>query len=419
MKMKIANLKIGALVFLINISIVACQNDTEIELHAKLFKSYNPDVKPVVNVSDPIKIFLRLNLMSVDNIDEKKQSFSTRAYADLRWTDQFLTWGPEDYSGVSTINVPIDKIWLPDLALEDVYNRPTDLGQDDGRALVDYNGSVIIWPYKLYTVACKIRVHYYPFDLQECSLDFLSWTNPNSAMRLLPNKDGVISFRSYKQSGEWDLESYKVTEYQRLYGNDSFDHIMFTFSLRRKWLFQVMNLIAPIVCISLLNITCFVVPAVSGEKVALCISMFLTLAVFLITITTFMPESSDEISILGIYVCLQLFGSGISIFCTVVSLFLHHRDPEIPIGGLCLLLSKCFCQNKMERHPIKYKSQNEVEQSFHVEEPVSCDKSFTLSVTAASVTWPNVSRAFDRLCFVISFVWNISLLTGLAIAYHE
>ena len=418
MKMKIANLKIGVLVFLFRISVVECHNDTETVLHAKLFKSYNPDVKPVVNVSEPIKIFLRLNMMSIDNIDEKKQSFSARAYADLRWTDQFLTWEPEDYSRVSTINVPSDKIWLPDLALEDVYNRPTDLGQDDGRALVGYDGSVIIWPYKLYTVACKIKVHYYPFDLQECSLDFLSWTNPNSAMRLLPNKDGVISFSAYKQSGEWDLESYKVTEYNRPYGNDSFDHILFTFSFRRKWLFQVMNLIAPIVCISLLNITCFVVPAVSGEKVALCISMFLALAIFLTTITSFMPESSDEVSILGIYVCLQLFGSGISILCTVVSQFLHHRDSEIAISGVFLLLSKVLCQNKTETHSIKYQPQNGVGPS-HVEESVTCDKSFTFVATGTSVTWPHVSRAFDRLCFAVSAVWNISLLTGLAIAYLQ
>ena len=118
-------------------------------------------------------------------------------------------------------------------------------------------------------------------------------------MRLLPNKDVVISFSSYQHSGEWDLESYTVTEYQRPYGNDFFDHIKFTFSLRRKWLFQVMHLIAPIVCISLLNITCFMVPAVSGEKVALCISMLLAFAVFLTTITSFMPESSDEVSFLA------------------------------------------------------------------------------------------------------------------------
>ena len=409
---------VGLLVFSYRNNCVASQNDTEVQLHANLFRMYNPDIKPVVNVSEPIKIFLRLNMMSVDNIDEKKQSFSARAYMDLRWTDQFLTWDPLDYGRVTSINVPTDKIWLPDLALEDVYNRPTDLGQDDGRALVDYKGSVIIWPYKLYTVACKIMVHYYPFDLQECYLDFLSWTNPNSAMRLLPNRDGVISFSSYKHSGEWDLESYTVTEYQRPYGNDSFDHIKFTFSLRRKWLFQVMNLIAPIVCISLLNITCFMVPAVSGEKVALCISMFLTLAVFLTTITSFMPESSDEVSILGIYVSLQLFGSGISIFCTVVSLFLHHRDPAIPINGVLLMLCKIVCQARRKSQSLGLDSRNGVKPTY-AEEPVTYDRSCTYGVIETSVTWPSVSRAFDRLCLAISAVWNISLLTGLAIAYTQ
>ena len=156
----------GILVFLFMNSFVACQKHTEEQLHAKLLRKYNPNIKPVVNVSKPIKIFLSLNVMSLDNIDEKKQTFSARALMDLRWTDQFLTWDPLDYGRVTSINVPTDKIWLPDLALEDVYNRPTDLGQDDGRALVDYKGSVIIWPYKLYTNACKIRVRYYPFDIQ-------------------------------------------------------------------------------------------------------------------------------------------------------------------------------------------------------------------------------------------------------------
>ena len=84
----------------------------------------------------------------------------------------------------------------------------------------------------------------------------------------------------------------------------------------------------------------------SGEKVALCISMFLAFAVFLTTIRSFMPESSDEVSILSIYVFIQLFGSGISIFCTIVSLFLYHRDPAIPINGALLKLYKEVCQDR-------------------------------------------------------------------------
>ena len=105
----------------------AYRKTTSCQVHAKLFRKYNPNIKPVVNVSKPINIFLSLNVMSIDNINEKKQTFSARAYMNLRWTDQFLTWDPVDYGRITRINVPTDKIWLPDLALEDVYNRPTDL----------------------------------------------------------------------------------------------------------------------------------------------------------------------------------------------------------------------------------------------------------------------------------------------------
>ena len=404
------------LALIYTIQIAFCQNGTETELHTKLFQGYNPDVRPVLNTSETVEVVVKLNLMSFDNIDEKKQSFSVRAFLEVKWTDEFLTWDPEE-NGVRTINVQTKSIWLPDLALEDVYDRPTDLGQDTGRAVVNYNGSIVIWPYKLYTVACKIKIHYFPFDVQNCVLDFLSWTNPSSAMQLLRDIPEVISFGFYRENGEWELDSHEILQYQRPYGNDSWDHIKFSFSLRRKWLFQVMNIIAPIVCISLLNLTCFVVPAESGEKIALCISMFLTLAVFLTTITSLLPESSDEVSILGIYVCLQLLGSGFTIVFSVVSLQLYHRDKDQPVSNSFLLLCKVFCQSKSATHRIKYQHRNGIGLSY-VQEPDSCDKPVVLSESESRVTWTLVSHAFDRLCFVLSLCWNVCLLVGLSIAFH-
>lgn len=401
-----------------NVGIGTTANHAERELHTKLFMNYNPDVKPMLNVSEPVNIYLKLYLMSIDNIDERKQSFSVRAFMEIRWIDEYLTWRPEEFSNVTAINVPNERIWQPDLALDNVYNSPTDLGQKYGRAVIENNGSVTIWPYKMYTVACKIKIHYFPFDVQECFLDLLSWTNPSSAMRLLSYPGREISFDSYQKNGEWALDWYNVTLYQHPYGNDSWDNVKFTFSFRRKWLFQVMNIIAPIVCISLLNLTCFLLPAESGEKITLCISIFLTLAVFLTTVTSFLPESSDEVSILGIYVCIQLFGSGLSVVCTVISLVLYHRDQELPVPHIFLWVCKIFCQTKRIKHSIKYQPQTGLGPPY-VQESGSNNRSFTLPVTESDVSWTTVSRAFDRLCFTVSVCWNVVLLTGLVIAYSE
>lgn len=36
------------------------------------------------------------------------------------WNDYKLKWNPDDYSGVDTLHVPAEHIWLPDIVL---YNK--------------------------------------------------------------------------------------------------------------------------------------------------------------------------------------------------------------------------------------------------------------------------------------------------------
>ena len=251
---------------------------TETDLHMMLFDSYNPDVMPVKNKSDAIIISIELFLMNLDSIDEKKQTFTVRGFMENKWRNRHLTWNPSDFGEIKSINVQNKNIWLPDLALMNVYDSPTELGQRDGRTILDHNGVCVTWPYKVYQVGCKIHIRKFPFDVQTCELDFLSWTNPVSVLKLKTSEK--LSFYYFKQSAEWALDSYEVIHYQNPYGFDFWDHVIFRFTFRRKWLFIVLNTIVPILCISCLNCVCFIIPADSGEKITLCISVFLTLVVF-------------------------------------------------------------------------------------------------------------------------------------------
>lgn len=36
------------------------------------------------------------------------------------WIDQSITWNPDEHEGITSIQVPSTKIWVPDLVL---YNR--------------------------------------------------------------------------------------------------------------------------------------------------------------------------------------------------------------------------------------------------------------------------------------------------------
>ena len=407
--------------FLLSCSLVlvyAKRTLSETELLSRLFeRGYKPDVRPRRNLSAAVDIHMDLFIMSVDKIDEKRQTFTIRAFMEVKWRDDFLTWLPGNYSGVKAINVPNKNVWLPDLALLDIYDSLTDLGQEDGRAVINSNGNVIIWPYKMYTVGCKIKIRKFPFDVQTCVLDFLSWTNPVSVLNLNTSKE--LDLGRYSENAEWDLESHRTEYYLMPYGDDFWPHIKYTFTLRRKWLFQVLNIIAPIVCISLLNVTCFLLPAACGEKITLCISIFLTLAVFLTIITSSMPESSDEVSILGVYVGLQLLGSALTILTTVISLLLYNKEDTERVPWLLRVMCKICCQSENQKGRLSKYDQHNGNPLLDDSRTVEGTINVTGMCSESDVSWIIAANAFDRLCLWLAIVWHIGLLIAIMIGFNE
>ena len=399
----------------IHIICVLCINNrslTEIDLQTTLFKEYFPYVMPLDTTSHKMDITMEMRLLSIEAVDELKQTFSVRAFLEVRWKDSFLTWNPKAYGGVRQINIPNEQIWKPDLALQDTYDSLTDLGQKDGRALVDHNGSILMWPYKIYTVGCKIKVRYFPFDVQTCEMDFLSWTNPVTVLDF-KTTEGEMSRDRYNENGEWWLETSHATNYYQEYGDDAWAHVKFTFTLRRKWLYYALNIIGPILCISLLNIVCFVVPAASGEKVTLCISTFLTLAVFLTMITNTLPASSDELSTLEWYVGLQLLASGLTIVCTVASLCFYTRESSEPMSTVVRYLCK-FLGNKRKRKCAAHSANPTLN-----ERKMSTISAAMMCIHESDVDWVMASYAFDRLCMWIAISFHICLTVTLVSVYLE
>lgn len=394
---------------------VNSSNFTEFDLHEVLFKSYNPNVMPNRDKTTEFHVRLDMYLMSIDNINEKRQTITIKAFLESTWTDEFLVWDTGEYPGVSRINVRDTDIWIPDLALQDTFDKPTDLGQEGGKADVRSNGHVTIWPYKMYTVACKILIKNFPFDTQECAFDFLSWTNPSSVLTL--NSSQIRADISYfTESGEWDLVRSEVKHERRPYGDDFWDHLLFVFELKRKSLFHAMNVMLPVFCISILNVACFLLPSEGGERVTLSISVFLTLAVFLTTVSSYMPESSDEVATFSIYVGLQLFGSAFTIFMTILSLYLFYKENSRDLPCVLKSFVKICCIFKPKQI---YNSSDRTEIINGYEDTKVSDKTNSIATTALEdnhMTWKMVSRALDKLCLISAICWHSFLITGLMIS---
>lgn len=85
-----------------------------------LLRGYEKAARPVRNASTPIILKLGLTLTNIVDIDEKNQVLTTNVWLDQEWRDELLQWNPDDFNGITSIRIPCDLLWLPDIVL---YNK--------------------------------------------------------------------------------------------------------------------------------------------------------------------------------------------------------------------------------------------------------------------------------------------------------
>ncbi|CAL8327779.1 neuronal acetylcholine receptor subunit beta-2 [Gadus morhua] len=286
---------------------------------------YNKLIRPAVNKSQQVTIYIRASLAQLISVNEREQIMTTNCWLSQIWHDYRLMWEPDEYQGIKKIRLPAQHIWLPDIVL---YNNA------DGNyevsfycnAVVSYNGEVSWLPPAIYKSACKIEVRDFPFDQQNCTLKFRSWTYDHTEIDLMLESD-FANLDDFKPSGEWDIISLPGRKNEDPQDITYLD-ITYDFIIKRKPLFYTINLIIPCVLITSLAILVFYLPSDCGEKITLCISVLLALTVFLLLISKIVPPTSLAVPLIGKYLMFTMVLVTFSIVTSVCVLNVHHRSPS-------------------------------------------------------------------------------------------
>ncbi|XP_054996540.1 neuronal acetylcholine receptor subunit alpha-4 isoform X2 [Sorex araneus] len=253
---------------------------------------------------------------------------TTNVWVKQEWRDYKLRWDPTDYENVTSIRVPSELIWRPDIVL---YNNA------DGdftvthltKAHLFHDGRVQWTPPAIYKSSCSIDVTFFPFDQQNCTMKFGSWTYDKAKIDLVSMHSRVDQL-DFWESGEWVIVDARGTYNTRKYEccAEVYPDITYAFIIRRLPLFYTINLILPCLLISCLTVLVFYLPSQCGEKVTLCISVLLSLTVFLLLITEIIPSTSLVIPLIGEYLLFTMVFVTLSIVITVFVLNVHHRSPH-------------------------------------------------------------------------------------------
>lgn len=138
-----------------------------------------------------------------------------------------------------------------------------------------------------------------------------------------------MNLKDFWESGEWEIIDAPGYKHDIKYNccEEIYPDITYSFYIRRLPLFYTINLIIPCLLISFLTVLVFYLPSDCGEKVTLCISVLLSLTVFLLVITETIPSTSLVIPLIGEYLLFTMIFVTLSIVITVFVLNVHYRTP--------------------------------------------------------------------------------------------
>ncbi|XP_030623429.1 acetylcholine receptor subunit delta [Chanos chanos] len=322
-----------------------CQGRNEEErLIHHLFKErgYNKELRPVENKDDTVTVYLALTLSNLISLKEVDETLLTNVWIEHGWTDYRLQWNVTEFDNITVLRLPPSMVWLPEIVLENNNDAQFQVAYYCN-VLVSNDGYVYWLPPAIFRSSCSINVNYFPFDWQNCSLKFssLTYNAKEISMHLKEDldEDGkyykvewvIIDPEGFTENGEWEIihkPARKNIHKNIPAESNKHQDITFYLIIKRKPLFYIVNIIIPCILISFLASLVYYLPADSGEKMTLSISVLLAQSVFLLLISQRLPETSMAVPLIVKYLMFIMVLVTIVVLNCVIVLNLHFRTPS-------------------------------------------------------------------------------------------
>ncbi|KAL3970551.1 kinesin light chain [Sarotherodon galilaeus] len=294
------------------------------KLMKDLFTNYTNALRPVEDTDYIINVTLQVTLSQIIDMDERNQILTTYLWVRQVWMDAFLTWKKEDYDGLDTIRIPSSYVWRPDIVL---YNSADDeFSSSMETNVVLRNDGQVMWDQPAITKSsCSVDVAFFPFDVQQCDLTFGSWTHNGNQMDFTSLMNVLTKPNNFSNQ----VLGMPAKKNVILYGccSEPYPDITFSLHLKRRASFYIFNLLIPCMMISFLAPLGFYLPADSGEKVSLGVTVLLALTVFQLLVAESMPPS-ESVPLIGKYYIATMTMVTASTALTIFIMNIHHCGGE-------------------------------------------------------------------------------------------
>ncbi|KAK1792622.1 hypothetical protein P4O66_012553 [Electrophorus voltai] len=294
-----------------------------------LMENYSSALRPVEDTERALNVTLQITLSQIKDMDERNQVLTTYLWVRQIWYDAYLRWDKEEYDGLEVIRIPSNLVWRPDIVLYNNADEEDSSGPPNTNVVLRYTGE-ITWDAPAITKSsCVVDVSYFPFDSQQCNLTFGSWTYNGNQVDITMGglKGGELS--DFVENVEWECHGMPGVRNVIMYGccSDPYPDITYTVLLKRRSSFYIYNLLLPCFLISFLAPLSFYLPADSGEKVSLGVTVLLALTVFQMMVAESMPPS-ENVPLIGKYYIATMTMITASTSLTIFIMNIHFCGAE-------------------------------------------------------------------------------------------
>ncbi|XP_016851796.2 acetylcholine receptor subunit gamma isoform X2 [Anolis carolinensis] len=266
---------------------VALSQNQEEKLINDLMADYNRNFRPARDKGDIIDVSLKLTLTNLITLNERDEALTTNVWVELKWNDYRLQWDPNDYDNIKCLRIPSTMVWLPDIVLENKSQT-----------------------YNAHEINLLLTVE------EEQTIEWI-----------------FIDPEDFTENGEWAIKhrpAKKIVNAGSFTPDDiEYQQIVFFLIIQRKPLFYIINIIIPCVLISSVAVVVYFLPAkAGGQKCTVSINVLLAQTVFLFLIAKKVPETSQDVPLIGKYLTFLLVVTITIVVNAVIVLNVSLRTPN-------------------------------------------------------------------------------------------
>uniref|UniRef100_A0A8C7YPQ7 5-hydroxytryptamine receptor 3A-like n=1 Tax=Oryzias sinensis TaxID=183150 RepID=A0A8C7YPQ7_9TELE len=283
--------------------------------------------RPVKSWNTTTLVQLDMVLFGILGVDEKSQTVALQVLIRMSWRNELLSWNPSEFCGIDMLNIPRSMVWIPDIAIKE---DASDTGsvQEDPFLKLDPSGLLSGTSRQQLTYTCQLDLFRFPFDQQNCSLEFYSLSHNSRSLKLETTGNGtaftIVSKMIKTTEGEWTLVELQVTEdaastLQRVGSSLQYtvrehqEAVRATWSssgsrrlqvvMKRRPFLYVINLILPLMFLLFLDLASFFI---SESKLSFKVTVLLSVFVLLLNLQTILPSTEEHMPMLAVY-CVSIF----------------------------------------------------------------------------------------------------------------